>query len=87
MFVLVLREVVITCCVLYMYFAADPIRLVSQTGRTSMMNAGRLEIQINKQWGSICADLHFGLIEANVACRQLGYPAGATSFTYSGLLG
>ena len=35
-------------------------------------SAGRLEILIDGVWGSIC-DYNFGVTDAHVACRELGY--------------
>ncbi|XP_055005198.1 deleted in malignant brain tumors 1 protein-like isoform X2 [Boleophthalmus pectinirostris] len=43
-----------------------PIRVVNGTTRCS----GRVEIYHAGQWGTICDD-HWGMHEANVACRQL----------------
>ena len=37
---------------------------------------GRLEINFNEQWGTVCDD-GFGAEEALVACRQLGFEGGA----------
>ena len=61
------------------FSTADPVRLVSQGGRISGQAAGRLEIFINAQWGTVCDDL-FDTMDANVACRQLGFPSGASSY-------
>ncbi|CAC5424574.1 DMBT1 [Mytilus coruscus] len=36
---------------------------------------GRLEIYYRGEWGTVC-DNHFGNIDAEVACRQLGYCSG-----------
>ena len=33
---------------------------------------GRLEINYNGQWGTVCDD-HFGQVSADVACQQLGF--------------
>ena len=67
-------------------FAADPIRLVSQTGRTTDLTAGRVEVFLNNRWGIVC-DSYFGITEASVLCRQLGFPSGAISFSTAGQLG
>ena len=52
--------------------------LVSATGVTST-GQGRLEINLNGRWGTICDD-DFGASDARMACKQLGY----SSFTRYG---
>ena len=42
--------------------------------------AGLLEIFLNGEWGTIC-DSGFDLIDANVACRQMGYRAAVSYAT------
>ena len=48
------------------------VRLVD--GSTSYQ--GRVELYYQGQWGSVCSS-RFDLREANVVCRQLGYPSAA----------
>ena len=43
---------------------------------------GRLEIFHNGQWGAICDD-GFTLVQANVACNQLGYGKALSSLCCS----
>ena len=49
------------------------VRLVSSTGLDSLssnISAGRLEIFLDNQWGTVCDDLFSG---ADEACCQLGF--------------
>lgn len=52
-----------------MVATAEPMkaRLVNGT-----LEAGRLEIYFNGEWGTVCGD-GFGKKDARVACRMLGY--------------
>ena len=67
------------------FFPADPVRLVSQTGHTNNQTAGRLEIFISNQWGTVCSD-SFDNSDAIVACRQLELSSVASSIGNAGNL-
>ena len=45
---------------------------------------GRLEIYLRGEWGTVCI-YDFGHHEANVACRQLGFPSAHRRGTASRL--
>ena len=51
----------------------DNIRLVDGTDASN----GRIEVYHNDQWGVVCNN-RFGYLDADVACRQLGYASVAT---------
>ena len=46
--------------------------------------SGRVDICHNNIWGTVCGNSNWRLVNAQVACRQLGFPStGATTFTVS----
>lgn len=55
----------------YFYLEILPIRLVGGTA-----NSGRVEIQYNNTWGTICDDYWTarGVNNAKVVCKMLGKP-------------
>lgn len=53
------------------------MRLVEGT-TVANWQLGRLEIFVEGSWGQVCA-IGFGAADADVACRQLGFGAGAVS--------
>ncbi|XP_022087751.1 deleted in malignant brain tumors 1 protein-like [Acanthaster planci] len=53
--------------------SSDSLRLVDGSTR----NEGRLEIYLGGRWGTVCDDW-WGLQDATVACKQLGFPDALT---------
>lgn len=49
------------------------VRLV---GNGDRQNVGLIEVKVFDKWGRICGD-RIGMNEANVFCREAGYPLGA----------
>ena len=54
------------------YRGYGDLRLAQGNVTSFAFTAGRLEIYFPDEWGTIC-DNFFGHLEADVACRQLGY--------------
>ena len=52
----------------------DPgnLRFVNSSNQSRAEYAGRLEIILKGEWGTICS-VGFGLDDAKLACMQLGY--------------
>lgn len=48
-------------------------------------NEGRVEVRVHGEWGAVCDD-GFGLAEADVVCREAGYPNGAIEVLAGGAL-
>jgi hypothetical protein len=53
-----------------------PIRLVNG----SVPSEGRVEVNINGTWGTVCDDF-FDIRDATVVCTQLGYSSSISPFT------
>lgn len=49
---------------------------VRLTGDSNRQNIGQIEVKIFDKWGRICGD-RIGINEANVFCREAGFPLGA----------
>ena len=56
------------------YAGEGDLRLVNSSSTISQ--AGRLEIFLRGEWGTVCDDF-FSSTEADVACRQLGYSSAS----------
>ena len=68
----------------YMYslwFTIVQIRLVDGTmnTRNDTTRDGRVEVLSNGEWGTIC-DVGFDVQDADVICRQLGFPGNQSKW-------
>ena len=75
---IIIISIIIVCCFLG---PNGDLRLVDNSGRTGG-SSGRLEVYFSGQWGTVCQD-NFGINNARVACRQLGF----STYTRYGTVG
>ncbi|CAI8031474.1 Deleted in malignant brain tumors 1 protein, partial [Geodia barretti] len=59
------------------------VRLVGGENVNQSGVRGRVEICINHQWGTVCSD-DWGLLEARVTCRQMGFDYAVPIAEYGG---
>ena len=58
---------------------AIAVRLVG----TGLKHVGKVEIQYQRQWGTVCGyDSAWGISDAHVICRMLGYKAADAAIIY-----
>ncbi len=71
-------------CLLSPCIAASPLQLVSQIGRIAVISAGRLEVFIGDECGTVCSN-SFGINDATLACRELGFSMAGSYATASSI--
>ena len=53
--------------------ASDGSGATASDGSGSTVNEVKVEICISGSWSSVCGGIYWGLREARVTCRQLGF--------------
>ena len=59
----------------------SPFGFDASTARTRSIVSGRLEIFHGGRWGTVCDD-YWGLLDATVACKQLGLTVRASGYEF-----